>query len=61
MMSSLPLFQSAQQLMAAIAQDDNTIGALALVLGVIGGWYFSAFHEQLKTKRERARKSSGRA
>jgi hypothetical protein len=60
-MSSLPLLESAQQLMAAIAQDDNTVGALALVLGALGGWYFSVFHEQLKTKRTRARKQNERA
>jgi hypothetical protein len=39
---------------ASLMLDDNVIAALAVFLGVVAGWYFGNFREQLKAKRARA-------
>jgi len=31
--------------------DDSTVSVLAMLLGIIGGWYFTGLHQQMKAKR----------
>jgi hypothetical protein len=59
-MSVFPFAESISNLMNSISIDDNGIAVLAVLAGVIGGWYFGNFREQLKAKRAEAqRKSAG--
>jgi preprotein translocase subunit YajC len=38
--------------MSAFQQlDDSTVSVLAMLLGIIGGWYFTGLHQQMKAKR----------
>ena len=51
--------ESFSHLMSSLSIDDNGIAVLAVLLGVIGGWYFGNFREQLKAKRAEAQRKSG--
>jgi hypothetical protein len=43
---------SFQMDLSAFSQlDDSTVSVLAMLLGIIGGWYFTGLHQQLKAKR----------
>ncbi len=59
-MSVFPFTESVSGLINSISIDDNGIAVLAVLLGVIGGWYFGNFREQLKAKRAEAQRKSGR-
>jgi len=58
-MSVFPFAESVSNLMNSISIDDNGIAVLAVLLGVIGGWYFGNFREQLKAKRAEAQRKNG--
>ena len=58
-MSVFPFAESVSNLMNSISIDDNGIAVLAVLAGVIGGWYFGNFREQLKAKRAEAQRKSG--
>ena len=58
-MSVFPFAESVSSLMNSISIDDNGIAVLAVLAGVIGGWYFGNFREQLKAKRAQAQRKSG--
>ena len=58
-MSVFPFAESISNLMSSISIDDNGIAVLAVLLGVIGGWHFGNFRDQLKAKRAEAQRKSG--
>ena len=58
-MSVFPFAESVSNLMNSISIDDNGIAVLAVLAGVIGGWYFGNFREQLKAKRAEAQRKNG--
>jgi hypothetical protein len=41
--------------------DDSSAGLLALLLGMIGGWRLTGWHEQLKAKRAKIASDKSRA
>ena len=53
--------ESFSHLVSSLSIDDNGIAVLAVLLGVIGGWHFGNFREQLKAKRAEAQRKSSAA
>jgi hypothetical protein len=47
----LELIQSLPALAGSLPLDDNTLGVLALLAGMSGGWYLTGLREQLKAKK----------
>jgi hypothetical protein len=44
--------QSASHALGAFQQlDDSTVSVLAMLLGIVGGWFLTGLHQQLKAKR----------
>jgi hypothetical protein len=58
-MNVFPFAEPISHLMSSIAIDDNGIAVIAVLLGMIGGWYFGNFRNQLKAKRAEAQRKSG--
>jgi membrane protein YqaA with SNARE-associated domain len=51
-MSLISLTNALPQLVGVFSgTDDTLIAALAMLLGVVGGWYLGNFSEQLRAKR----------
>ena len=50
--SKMDLASLAQSVSHAGAQlDDSTISVLAMLLGIVGGWFLTGLHQQLKARR----------
>jgi hypothetical protein len=60
-MNVIPFTESVSHLMSSLTIDDNGVAVLAVLLGVIGGWYFGNFREQLKAKRAEAQRKNSAA
>jgi len=46
------LGQSASHALGSLQQlDDSTVSVLAMLLGIIGGWFLTGLHQQFKAKR----------
>jgi hypothetical protein len=43
--------QSVPHAFNALQLDDSTVSVLAMLLGIVGGWYLTGLHQQLKAKR----------
>ena len=43
--------QSVPHALNALQLDDSTVSVLAMLLGIVGGWYLTGLHQQLKAKR----------
>ncbi len=43
--------QSVPHALNALQLDDSTVSVLAMLLGIVGGWYLTSLHQQLKAKR----------
>ena len=45
--------QSASHALGSLQQqlDDSTVSVLAMLLGIVGGWFLTGLHQQLKAKR----------
>jgi hypothetical protein len=48
----------AQQHLSALQLDDSSIALIALLVGMIGGYRLTGWHEQLKAKRAKVRRST---
>jgi hypothetical protein len=47
----MSLFDQFVGALGSLQLDDNTVSVLALLLGIIGGWMVTGWHQQLKAKR----------
>ena len=43
--------QSVPHALGALELDDSTVSVLAMLLGIVGGWYLTGLHQQLKARR----------
>ncbi len=43
--------QSVPHALNGLQLDDSTVSVLAMLLGIVGGWYLTGLHQQLKAKR----------
>jgi hypothetical protein len=43
--------QSVPHVLSSLQLDDSTVSVLAMLLGIVGGWYLTGLHQQLKAKR----------
>ena len=47
-------------LFSTLSPDDSVVSLLALLLGMIGGWRLTGWHEQLRARRARVRRQTPR-
>jgi hypothetical protein len=51
----------AQQHLSGLQLDDSSVALIALLVGMIGGYRLTGWHEQLKAKRARVARENRRA
>jgi hypothetical protein len=50
-MDLLSMAQSVPHALGALQLDDSTVSVLAMLLGIVGGWFLTGLHQQMKAKR----------
>ena len=50
--------QSVPHALNALQLDDSTVSVLAMLLGIVGGWYLTGLHQQMKAKRVKVSRKS---
>jgi hypothetical protein len=55
-MAIVPFMEVLPQLFGSFALDGNSVGLLACLAGMAGGWYFSNQRERMKAEKARIRR-----